>query len=46
VACFRDGSEASRELEQLGAYLIGMEEIEDFKVFPEQKNMFSLGAMI
>lgn len=30
VICFRDGSEASRELEQMGAYLIGMEELEDF----------------
>ena len=46
VACFRDGSEASRELEQLGAYLIGLEEIEDFKFFPEQKIMFSSGVMI
>ena len=30
VVCFRDGSEASQELEQMGAYLIGMEELEDF----------------
>lgn len=27
VACFRDGSEASRELEQMGAYLIGKESL-------------------
>ena len=30
VACFRDGSAASEELEQLGAYLIGMEDLRDF----------------
>lgn len=30
VMCFRDGSEASRELEQLGAYLIGQEDLKDF----------------
>ena len=29
VACFRDGSEASRELEQMGAFLIGMEDLAD-----------------
>ena len=30
VACFRDGSEASGQLEQMGAYLIGAEELKDF----------------
>jgi len=30
VVCFRDGSEASLELEQMGAYLIGLEELNDF----------------
>ena len=30
VACFRDGSEASKELEQMGAYLIGLEDLKDF----------------
>lgn len=30
VACFRDGSEAAQELEQLGACLIGMEDLSDF----------------
>lgn len=30
VACFRDGSEASKEQEQLGAYLIGLEDLKDF----------------
>ena len=29
VACFRDGSEASGQLEQMGAYLIGSEELKD-----------------
>jgi predicted Rossmann fold nucleotide-binding protein DprA/Smf involved in DNA uptake len=29
VAVFRDGSDTARELEQLGAYLIGTEEIKD-----------------
>lgn len=36
VACFRDGSEASKELEQMGAYLIGLEDLEDFGNLPEQ----------
>lgn len=40
VACFRDGSRASRELEQMGAYLISLEELEDFRVFPEQTALF------
>lgn len=30
VACFRDGSPASLELEQMGAYLMGLEELKDF----------------
>ena len=40
VACFRDGSAASRELEQMGAYLIGMEDLEDFSGLPEQITIF------
>ncbi len=40
VACFRDGSEASKALEQLGAYLIGTEELEDFGNLPEQTALF------
>ena len=40
VACFRDGSEASRELEQLGAYLIGVEDLKDFTGLPEQIAIF------
>ena len=30
VACFRDDSEASLQLEQMGAYLIGREDVRDF----------------
>lgn len=40
VACFRDGSEASKALEQLGAYLIRQEELEDFCDLPEQTKLF------
>ena len=36
VACFRDGSEASKALEQLGAYLIGMEDLKEFDSLPLQ----------
>lgn len=32
VACFRDGSEASLELEQMGAYLIGIEDLEELRI--------------
>ncbi len=38
VACFRDGSEAARELEQLGAYLIDSMELTNF-AFPEDLQM-------
>jgi len=40
VACFRDGSEASEALEQLGAYLIGIEDLKDFTGLPEEITMF------
>ena len=41
VICFRDGSEGSRELEQLGAYLIGTEDLQDFSGLSEpQKTIF------
>ena len=36
VAVFRDGSEASRELEQLGAYLVDMEDLKEFSTIPLQ----------
>ncbi len=31
VACFRDGSDASRELEAMGAYLIGLSDLQDLR---------------
>lgn len=34
VACFRDGSEASRELEQMGAYLVDIGDLADFASIP------------
>lgn len=41
VACFRDGSPAVRELEQLGAYGVGLEDLQDLTalLIPEQ-NLF------
>lgn len=39
VLCFRDGNEASFALEQLGAYLVGIEELSDFAL-PEQMTIF------
>ena len=38
VACFRDGSEAARELEQLGAYLIDTENLAEFDVLAEENS--------
>ena len=40
VACFRDGSTASVELEQMGAYLITAEDLEDFSGLPEPITIF------
>lgn len=40
VLCFRDGREASRELEQLGAYLIGMDQLCEFDALPLNDNFF------
>ena len=40
VACFRDGSAASKELELMGAYLIGREDLDDFGVLQEQTALF------
>lgn len=37
VACFRDGSEASHQLEQMGAYLVGLEDLHDFGGLPESE---------
>ena len=40
VACFRDGSAASLELEQMGAYLIDTENLQDFGILQEQTALF------
>ena len=40
VACFRDGSEASSQLEQMGAYLIDKTDVQDFGTLPEQNLSF------
>lgn len=36
VVCFRDGSEAGKELQQMGAFLIGTEELKDFTGLAEE----------
>ena len=40
VACFRDGSEASLQLEQMGAYLLDREDLRDFGCLPESEATF------
>lgn len=45
VACFRDGSEASRRLEEMGAWLIGLEDLEDLGILPEATENFLTGDM-
>lgn len=40
VVCFRDGSEASRELEQMGAYLIDRADLDDFGILQAQTALF------
>lgn len=40
VVCFRDGSAASLELEQMGAYLIDTDHLEDFSVLQDQISIF------
>lgn len=37
VACFRDGSDAIDQLEQMGAYLVGPEDLLDFGTLPEHE---------
>ena len=41
VACFRDGSEAAAELEQMGAYYVTAEELSDFLALPKEEAPFS-----
>lgn len=41
VFCFRDGSDASAELEQMGARLISCEQLNDFRMLPQDTyNLF------
>ena len=40
VACFRDGSEASTRLEQMGAYLVDIGNLDDFDILQEQTALF------
>ncbi len=40
VACFRDGSEAMAQLEQMGAYLISKEDVQEFGNLPEAEMTF------
>ena len=40
VACFRDGSQASLALERMGAYLIGMEDLNDLEGLTEENLSF------
>ena len=43
VACFRDGSEASVKLEQMGAYLVGREDLADFAILKTpDTNLFDM----
>ena len=40
VVCFRDGSAASQELEQMGAYLIDTEDLQEIGNLPENEISF------
>ena len=40
VACFRDGSEAAGQLEEMGAYLIDEADLKDFGCLPESELTF------
>ena len=40
VACFRDGSAASRELEQMGAFLVDLADLAEFDYVAPQELMF------
>lgn len=39
VACFRDGSEAASQLEQMGAYQLGVEDLQDFSCLQTPDNL-------
>lgn len=40
VICFRDGSDSSKALKKMGAYLIRLEELKDFELFPQEQMTF------
>lgn len=40
VACLKDGSEAMKQLEQMGAYLVGTEDLQDLSSLLEQEITF------
>lgn len=40
VACFRDGSEAVRQLEQMGAFCIGTEDLQDLSILASPQQTF------
>lgn len=40
VACFRDGSDASEQLEQMGAYLVDGDDLRDLEMRPEREWTF------
>ena len=41
VVCFRDGSEGSVALEQMGAYLIDIAEVQEFQILSEEPDLFN-----
>ena len=40
VACFRDGSKSAAQLEQMGAYLVSHDDVQDFGTLPEKELTF------
>lgn len=42
VACFRDGSPACRELEQMGAYLVGLEDLQELGALMQHTNPITI----
>ena len=42
VACFRDGSPACRELEQMGAYLVGLEDLQELGELMQHTNPITI----
>lgn len=42
VICFRDGSESAEQLEQMGAYLVGIEDLADFSKVPMEQTLWNI----